>query len=300
MVCKLAGLAIAAPAITTQSIQAQSNYDLEREPPLRRQTRASGIRYGCASAAPNVQQDRLLLEKLAIEANIFAPDFALKWLQTEPQAGKFDFSQGDSVADFAARNDMLVHGHTLVWYAAIPAWVEQLSNAQDAREALERHISTQVPRYRGIIWAWDVVNEPIEPDDRLEGGHRNSVWYRCLGEDYIDLAFRIARGADDTPLCLSEYNLEYVTVASRRRRKALLALLRKLRKQKTPIDCLALQSHLIADQLFDRGELTEFLRNVVAMGYKLAITELDVNDFYVVGNASQRDRVRRTPRFRIS
>ena len=27
------------------------------------------------------------------------------------------------------------------------------------------------------------------------------------------------------------------------------------------------------------------------MGYKLAITELDVNDFYVVGNASQRDRV---------
>ena len=149
----------------------------------------------------------------------------------------------------------------------------------------------EVSRYRRKIWAWDVVNEPIEPDDRLADDYRDSVWFRCLGAGYIDLSFRLARAADpQVPLCLSEYGIEYAGPKPQRRRAALLALLRKLRDQNTPIDCLALQSHLEAHQSFDRAELTVFLREVVKLGYRVLITELDVNDCRIVGSQDQRDR----------
>jgi len=259
-------------------------------PPLRSHARASGIKYGCAGAAPAIQPDRILVEKFATEANIFVPETALKWDQTEPRPGEFNFTEGDSIAAFASRNDMMVHGHTLVWYAAIPAWVSQITTSQEAKAALERHIATQVSRYRGKIWAWDVVNEAIEPEEHLDNGYRNSVWLRSLGADYIDLAFRLARDADPAPpLCLSEYGIEYATATSQRRRDALLALLQKLRDRNTPIDCLALQSHLEAHQILDHRELTSFLRSVVKLGYRLLITEMDVNDVKVRGSEPERD-----------
>jgi endo-1,4-beta-xylanase len=285
-----ASLAIAAPAFVMPPVSAECDVDLELQPPLRSLTSSSGIKYGCAGGAPNVQPDLILLGKFAAEANIFVPESALKWVFTEPQPGHFDFSQGDSIADFAARSDMLIHGHTLVWYAAIPDWVSQIATAKDATTALERHITAEVQRYRGKIWAWDVVNEPIEPDDRLESGYRNSVWFRCLGIDYVDLAFRLARAADPaTPLSLNEYGIEYATVECRRKREATLGLLQKLRDLKTPIDCFGLQSHLDAVKAFDHRGFTEFLRSVVKLGYRLMITELDVNDWKVPGNVEERD-----------
>jgi endo-1,4-beta-xylanase len=147
-----------------------------------------------------------------------------------------------------------------------------------------------VTRYRGKIWAWDVVNEPLEPKDGLENGYRNSFWLRLLGIDYVDLAFRLARAADPvTPLCLNEYGFEYTTPISKRRRQDILALLRKLRDRNTPIDCFGLQSHLDGHQVFDRKELTDFLRGVVDLGYRLLITELDVNDVQIRGNETERD-----------
>ncbi len=269
---------------------AQADFDLELTPSLRSRSRVSGIKFGCAGAAPRIQPDRILLEKYATEANIFVPESALKWDQTEPRPGEFNFDDGDSIAAFAARNDMLVHGHTLVWYAAIPPWVSQIATGQEAQAALERHITTEVTRYRGKIWAWDVVNEPIEPNDRLENDYRNSVWLRSLGIDYIDLAFRLARAADPVvPLCLSEYGVEYATAASQRRREALLGLLQTLRDRNTPVDCLALQSHLEGHLILDHRELTGFLRSVVKLGYRLMITEMDVNDVKIRGNDAERD-----------
>ena len=56
------------------------------------------------------------------------------------------------------------------------------------------------------------------------------------------------------------------------------------------IHILALQSHLEAHQLFDHAELTTLLREVVKLGYRLLITELDVNDFELGGSEEQRDR----------
>ena len=284
------GLAGAAIAAATRAVPARADFALELLPSLRSRAQASGIKYGCAGAAPIVQQDPILQEKIAAEANIFIPEGHLKWEFTEPRPNEFDFAGPDSIVDFTARHDMIMHGHTLVWYAAIPDWVARLMTAADARRALERHIATVVSRYRGKVWAWDVVNEPIEPKDSLDNGYRNSIWQRLLGIDHVDLAFRLARAADPaTPLCLNEYGFEYTTATSQSRRADILALLQKLRDRNTPIDCFGLQSHLDCHRTFDRKELTAFLRSVVGLGYGLMITELDVNDAEIPGNEATRD-----------
>jgi endo-1,4-beta-xylanase len=284
------GLASIAIAAAARALPAQADFALELLPSLRSRSLASGIKFGCAAAAPIVQSDAILQEKIASEANIFIPEGHLKWEFTEPRPNEFNFEGPDSIVDFAARHDMTMHGHTLVWYAAIPDWVPRIATATDARAALERHIGTLVSRYRGKIWAWDVVNEPIEPKDGLDNGYRKSIWYRLLGIEHVDLAFRLARAADPaTPLSLNEYGFEYTTATSRNRRADILALLQKLRDRNTPIDCFGLQSHLDGHQAFDRKELTAFLRSVVGLGYRLMITELDVNDAEIRGNEAERD-----------
>jgi endo-1,4-beta-xylanase len=286
----LAGTAALAAPSRSAVAQPAGNFALELLPPLRDRSQASGIKYGCAAAAPNVHTDPIVLEKISTEANIFVPEAHLKWQFTEPHPGEFDFAAADSIADYAARHDMTVHGHTLVWYAANPDWVTRLDSAKDARAALERHISTLVTRYRGKIWAWDVVNEPVEPTEGLANGYRGSVWYRLLGIEHVDLAFQLARAADPkTPLGINDYAIEYTTVGNQRRRQALLALLRRLRDRNVPVDYLGLQSHLECHETLDRKELTAFLRSVVGLGYKLLITELDANDVKLRGDDAARD-----------
>jgi endo-1,4-beta-xylanase len=285
----LSCLALGATLAPDPSIAAPLS-DLELQPSLRSLARSSGIKVGCAASPPAVVNDAVLLERLADEADIFVPEAHLKWEFTEPSPNRFDFSGPDGIADFASRHDMIMHGHTLVWYATLPPWVLQLTTASEARRAMERHIETLVSRYQGRIWAWDVVNEPIEPLDHIENGYRNSIWQRLLGIEHVDLAFRLARNADArTPLCLNEYGFEYTTSVSRRRRQGILALLRRLRDLNVPVDCFGLQSHLEAHQIFDRVALTDFLRSVAELGYRFLITELDVNDVEIRGSEAERD-----------
>ena len=270
--------------------RAHADFATERLPSLRRVAHKSRMRFGCAASAPSVQPDAILFKEIAKEADILIPENHLKWEFTEPRPNDFDFTAGDSIADFAARHDMIMHGCPLVWHEQVPGWVARISAASDARIALERHIATLVSRYRGKLWAWDVVNEPIEPKDGLDKGYRNSIWFRQLGIDYVDLAFRLARAADaKTPLSVNEYGFEYTTEDSRHRRHSILALLQMLRKLNTPIDCLGLQSHLVCHRVFARKELKRFVRQVVDLGYRLMITELDVNDVEIPGSVAERD-----------
>lgn len=45
------------------------------------------------------------------------------------------------------------------------------------------------------LYAWDVVNEAIEPEDKTPTGLRNSYWYRVIGEDFMYFAFLYAKQA---------------------------------------------------------------------------------------------------------
>ena len=46
--------------------------------------------------------------------------------------------------------------------------------------------------FKGKIYAWDVLNEVINYD----GAHRDTIWHKNFGINYIAEAFRVAHETD--------------------------------------------------------------------------------------------------------
>ena len=92
------------------------------------------------------------------------PGNEMKCQVVEPTQGTFDWSGADNLMAFAKANKQLVRGHTLCWHNQLPTWLTTgVSNGTISKSQLssllQQHIYTEVGRYRGRIWQWDVCNE---------------------------------------------------------------------------------------------------------------------------------------------
>lgn len=205
--------------------------------------------------------------------NTISPENCLKWLLVHPQPDKYDFALPDQYVAFGQKHHMFIVGHNLVWHNQIPAWVfhDDKGNllTRDALLARMRdHIRTVVGRYKGKIQSWDVVNEALNED----GTMRQSLWYKIIGDDYIEKAFTYAHEADpQAQLTYNDYNLE-----NEAKRNGAIALVKKLQAKGIPIAIIGLQNH---DNLTwptaDEEDAT--ISTFEALGLKVAISELDVN-----------------------
>ena len=80
---------------------------------------------------------------------------------------------------------------------------------------MTEYINAAVGRYKGNIYAWDVVNEPmadglsgLRSGSNTEGG-KIFMWADYLGREYAADAFQAAYNADpDAVLFINDYNLE--------------------------------------------------------------------------------------------
>jgi endo-1,4-beta-xylanase len=206
---------------------------------------------------------------LATEFSMVVAEDELKWDALRPSRDEFDFSAADEIVAFAEEHDIAVRGHTLVWFNALPAWLEGLELTRDEAIALlEEHIQTVVGRYRGRITQWDVVNEALPEGEA--SGLRNNVWLRWIGEDYIDLAFRFAREADpDAELYLNDYDWETPGPKT----NGIIELARQLQKRGVPIDGVGIQFHVLGD--VDLAAVEQNLQAVADLGLDVALTEVD-------------------------
>lgn len=217
-----------------------------------------------------ISAHRQLLEK---HFSSITAENAMKPENIQPVEGLFDFDDADKIADFARNNGIALRGHTLIWHNQVPDWFfledgEQVSK-EKLRERMKTHITEVIQRYKGQIYAWDVVNEPIDPD--TPDGFRRNKWFEILGEEYIELAFRYAREADpEVKLFLNEYD-----TTNANKRKAIIDLVEKLQSKGVPVDGIGMQMHISLEKpTLDDFEKT--LKEFSELRLEIHITELDI------------------------
>lgn len=270
--------------------------------------KAKGMRFGSCVAWSPAGADAgsfanpayaALLER---DCGVLVPENEFKWQRLRPDAKRFDFSAFDPMLEYAEARGMAMRGHTLLWHKTerFPRWLNQHDFGSNPRREGERllteHIRTLCMRYGKRIYSYDVVNETI---DEKTGAQRESSLSKAIGsaDAMCDLAFHTAReAAPHAELVYNDY-MDWGSDAAHR--SGVLRLLERFRRDKVPVDTLGIQGHIgppagltvgAAVAQRERG-WRDFLDAVVAMGYKLSITEFDVNDRNLPADPAVRDRV---------
>jgi len=228
---------------------------------------------GVAVSAHALQTDEAGL--LISQFNSLTPENAMKMGVIHPGEQWYNWKEADSIAAFARRNGMKLRGHTLVWHRQAPGWIFKDANGQQVSkevllQRLKEHITTVVKRYKGTVYAWDVVNEAISDDPREFC--RSSLWYRICGEEFIEKAFQWAHEADpDALLFYNDYN-EINPV----KRKKIIKLVNGLVSKGIPVHGIGLQGHWAINEP-SREQLENTFKDFIPLGLKLQITEFDVS-----------------------
>ncbi len=252
--------------------------------------KARNIPFGAAVEYEPFLNDARYRQALIDHTDMLVPMNKFKWALLRHTRGKFDFTGADEIIRFARKHGKSVRGHTLLWYAHNPQWVEEISTKKAAERALVEHIETVVDRYRGVVPSWDVVNEVVAHDPLSEGQWRQGLWLKHFGKEHVEIAFRAAARADPlAELVINDYDLENIGPRFEARRKAVLTIVRDLQDQNIPVHGVGLQAHLYAEREIDREGLARFIGKLGQLGVKTLVTELDVIDWRLSKNSVRRD-----------
>jgi endo-1,4-beta-xylanase len=214
-------------------------------------------------------------ELIVRQFNSITPENAMKMGPIHPEPDRYAWEAPDAIVGFAQRNGMKVRGHTLCWHNQTPKWFfTDAAGRQVTRDVLlarlKQHITDVVSRYKGRIYAWDVVNEAVP--DTGKAIYRASKFYEIIGEDYIEKAFEYAHAADpDAQLFYNDYNTE-----SSAKREKIFQLLQKLKAKNVPVHGVGLQGHWSVDEPRE-NELQESISRFAGLGLAVQITELDIS-----------------------
>ncbi|MDG5488731.1 endo-1,4-beta-xylanase [Sphingomonas sp. BGYR3] len=266
---------------------------------------ARGMRFGStlAWAAPGADAASFnnpayaaLLER---DCKLLVPENEMKWEYQSSAENVYDWRRADEMLAYAESKGMEMRGHVMLWYIQerFPAWLRNYDMGTNPRATAERLVRTHVQNvarhFGNRIKSWDVVNEAVQPNT---GAVRTNILHNAVGGDnsILDLAFRTARA--ELPTAELVYN-DYMDWGSTTHRNGVLNLLRGFRDRNVPIDTLGIQSHIgfyssgTAQDIANAQipQMRAWLDQVVALGYKLIITEFDVSDQNRSGSIAQRD-----------
>ncbi|MBO0807551.1 MAG: endo-1,4-beta-xylanase [Actinobacteria bacterium] len=289
-----AGVAAVPGVATTTASAATRSPRLLADPPgagasdsLRALAAKIGLRVGTA-VIPFDLDTPAYAAVLASQFSVVTPGNEMKWQVVEPAQGQFDWSGADRLVSFAEQHGQRVRGHTLLWHNQLPDWLTTgvangtISNSQ-LMDLLEQHIFTEMGRYRGRIWQWDVANE-FFTDSNPSGINPNDFWVSHLGPDVIARAFRWAHQADPGALLFyNDYNIAGED-GSNAKSDAVYQWLQQMLDQGVPITGVGNQGHLDTQFGFSGERMTADLQRYAGLGLKVAITEADVRTF--VNNAT--------------
>lgn len=228
--------------------------------------------------------------------NSIVHDGAMKMQEILPKKDRinYDFTKGDYLMEFAQKNGIDdITGHCLIWEIASIAPYAQDSNGQwlsrdDALAFMKEYITKVMKHYEGDgspseykaginysdwhIDVWDVVNEALLPGNELYA-NRNA-FINCVGNDYIEYAFRYAdeTGYDDVKLRYNDYGEQ-----SPSKRQAMYDLIKKLQNKGVRVDSLGMQSHYRINVL--PSQIRDALELFSSLGVSIDVTEADISAY---------------------
>jgi endo-1,4-beta-xylanase len=232
---------------------------------------------------------------LVDHVNLVSTKRDLSMATVQPEQGVFDFSQAESIVDFAVEHDMAVRGHELI-SGAVPGWVSAGTwTADSLGQVLRDQVTAVVGHFRernpGVIVQWDVVDDAFLAD----GTPRPTIWQQVIGDDHLRIAFDAAHEADpDAELFYDDFyddvavtqdavasgvpivpgaNAERTTCAAVPKCVGVRDRITALVAAGAPIDGVGFQSHLFSP---DPADFTQFTAWVGELGLRWAVTEFDV------------------------
>jgi endo-1,4-beta-xylanase len=218
--------------------------------------------------------------------NSMTPENAMKMGPIHPQETVYNWAGGDSIAAFAKRNNIKMRGHTLCWHNQTPGWLFKDAEGKEVTkevllQRLKEHITAVVSRYKGTIYAWDVVNEAIS--DKQDEYFRPSLWYKICGEEFVSKAFQWTHEADpDALLFYNDYNEINAT-----KREKIIRMVKDMQAKGVPIHGIGLQGHWAVNEP-SKEQLDQTLNDFSKLGLKIQITELDISVYPKEHNARDR------------
>jgi endo-1,4-beta-xylanase len=169
----------------------------------------------------------------------------MKWSSVEPSLGSYDYTNADAEVGLAVCHNMKVRGQNLIWATGeqTPSYATGDGTNSTANQALvtsniQEHIQNEVQHFGTEVYAWDVINEPIDPSqpDCLNHG----PFYQVLGPSYIDIAFRAAKqyAPPGTKLFINDYS-----TADADRLACLVKVVHQLRARGVPVNGIGHEEH---------------------------------------------------------
>ncbi len=208
--------------------------------------------------------DRLIRQQF----NAVTPENIMKAEIMEPGWEKYNFDLADKMVAFAAKNNLKINAHNLIWHSQLPSFMHHMQDADSVRKYFVHHINTVAARYDGKVYSWDVVNEALNED----GTMRNSIFLQKLGDDYVVEAFRLAQKATPhSKLYYNDYNIEQP-----KKRAGAIALIKKIQAAGVRIDGVGIQGHWRADKV-PMQDIEESIKEFSALGIEVMFTELDLS-----------------------
>ncbi|KAG8853988.1 hypothetical protein FRB96_007851 [Tulasnella sp. 330] len=206
------------------------------------------------------------------EFGMVTPENDMKWELTEFTQGDFTFAGADYVLGYAHHNGQTVRGHNFVWYnqlgqGILAPYINWTNSTILA--IIKEHIQAVGGRYKGQLYVWDVVNEPLNDD----GTFQTNIWYNVTGSYYIKYALQVARETDPyARLYINDYNIETVSNKS----NAYLNLVKGLLAEGVPLDGIGCETHLILGETPSTADMITNFQRFADLGLEWAITELDI------------------------
>ncbi|KAG8944036.1 hypothetical protein FRC04_002231 [Tulasnella sp. 424] len=203
------------------------------------------------------------------EFGIITPIDAFGFL--EPSQGAFNYGTSDAVVSYwLAKTKARLWIHSLLPIDGLPTWLTSGSfSSATLTTVIQNYVTTVASRYKGKIYAWDVVSEIFNDD----GGWRQNVFYNTIGPNYVRIALSAARAADPgAKLYIEELGAEAVNVKS----NALYTLAQQLKASGVPLDGIGLEVHVKAGQIPSVSSMTTNVARFASLGLDWAYTQMGV------------------------